>query len=410
VAKEKRVRQLSLVILVGLLSALVFHGVMGYCLHAGYPQNTFLFRADDRYNDFFNPLRGSYDRDPYNPDRISYIGGYFPFGYFVSFLFSLIRPWWVPFLLFEVGFLAYLGLYVGWQVARDTEPRRGLGRLVTLGTIACIAFLTYPVMFIVDRANFDVVVFVFISLFVLLHQRQQFVMATVVLSLAIAMKGYPAILLTLLLLDRRYKELVLGCVLVVILTFGSLAIFKDGVLIEIQKTLVSFQRASSIAFGSGSLVRFNSSLYPALVFLFDKVRSNVAMSPKFNIAYLVCAAITYLVVVFRMWKWRSPFWQRLLLLIVLMILLPPSSGDYRLVMLYPPLMVFLNNKTALKTDWVFITLFGLLLIPKAYYMLESDINIGLLLNPMLLLLMLAATMLTVNKPSPESPELVEVHG
>ncbi len=144
-------------------------------------------------------------------------------------------------------------------MAGSHVPLQPKARLSMLGYAACIAFLTYPTIFIVDRANFDVVVFIFVALFALFYQRGHAVLAVVVLAPAIAMKGYPAILLTLPLLDRRFKELVLACLMARLLTFGALALFQDGLFLELQKMLASFQTASRIAFGSGALIRFNSS-------------------------------------------------------------------------------------------------------------------------------------------------------
>jgi len=391
-AKRNKVRLLGLIILGGLVAALVFHGVMRFGLHTGYPQNTFLFRADDRFNDFFNPLRGSFDRDPYNPDRITFIGGYLPFGYVVAFLFSLVLPAQLSLALFLGGFLVFLGVYVTSNLQDLPASRHLKDRLPILGYAVCIAYLTYPTLFLVDRANLDGVILVLIALFALLYQRGHLTLAVVVLSPAIAMKGYPAILLSLPLLDRRYKELLLASFLAALLTLGGLAIFHDGMFAEAQKMVVSFQRASAIAFGAGSLVRFNSSLYTALLFLLGRLGADVAQNGLFNVAYLMGAAAVWAVCMLVMQMWKAPFWARMSAVTALMILLPQSSGDYRLVMLYPALMAFVNNPVTSKADWVLTVVLGLLMVPKAYLTLESDVNISLLLNPLLLTTLLLSTL------------------
>ena len=129
--------------------------------------------------------------------------------------------------------------------------------------IFSLAYLTYPVIFAIDRANFDILIFVLLSLSVLFYQRNNFILSVIFLSLTIAMKGYSAILLAIFLFDRRYKELLLAAILVSALTFGSLMFFKDGMWIELSKMLISFQRANGIAFDMGSLIclilRFTSS-------------------------------------------------------------------------------------------------------------------------------------------------------
>ena len=119
--KEKKLNILCSIVVVGFGIAVLFHYLMGVYFKLDYPYNTFLFRSDDRFNDFFNPLRGSYDRDPYNPARINFIGGYFPFGYMVSFLVSLIQPWVVAFFIFIIGFIAYLAVYLRSYVYPDVS-------------------------------------------------------------------------------------------------------------------------------------------------------------------------------------------------------------------------------------------------------------------------------------------------
>jgi hypothetical protein len=397
--KRDRVRLLASIILVGFLAAVAFHGTLRLVFHAGYPQNTFLFRPDDRFNDFYNPIRGSADRDPYNPDRILYIGGYFPFGYLVTYLFSRIEPEQRSLTLFLVSFLALLGVYIASALAGTPSPHGVKSRLSIFGYALCIAYLAYPTIFLVDRANFDAVVFVLIAGFALLYQRGNVALAVAILSPAIAMKGYPAILLTLPLIDRRFKELMLACLLTCLLSLGALAVFSDGLVVEAHKMLVSFQRASAIAFDGGSLVRFNSSLYTALLYILGRAGVDPAYSPIFDVGYLVMIASVWAACTVALRRWSAPFWARLSVVTALMILLPPSSADYRLIMLYPALMAFLNNSVTNKDDWFQILVFGLLMVPKAYLILESDINMGLLLNPLLLAALLVSTLALV-RPGP----------
>ena len=107
--------------------------------------------------------------------------------------------------------------------------------------------------------------------------------------------------------------------------------------------------------------------------------------PVFRFGYIILAGIVVLLTLATIVLRKYPLWRSLLLLTCLMILLPPSSGDYRLLMLYPPLMLYVNNQETVKADGWITVIFGLLLIPKAYLVLQSDINIGVLLNPLILM-------------------------
>jgi hypothetical protein len=392
--KEKKLEIVCLIIVIGFACAAIFHYMMGAYVNLGYPHNTFLFRPDDRFNDFFNPLKGSFDRDPYNPKRIHFIGGYFPFGYMVSFLFSLIQPWIISFGVFLIGFITYLCWYIMFYLYPNVSVKDSHRFLIVFS----LAFMTYPVLFALDRANFDIVIFILLSLSIFFYQKNKFTLSVVLLSLTIAMKGYTAILLALFLLDRRYKELFLAAILVPALTIGSLILFKEGLWGELTKMLVSFQSASKIAFDMGSLIRFNSSFYVFLLYLLKPQIPKIASNPVFRLGYVLFAIAVVSFTLVTIVKRKYPLWRSLLLLTSLMILLPPSSGDYRLLMLYPPLMLYVNNKEKLMADRWITLVFGLLLIPKAYFVLQSDINIGVLINPLLLVTLFVCVLYSPGQP------------
>jgi len=122
-----------------------------------------------------------------------------------------------------------------------------------------------------------------------------------------------------------------------------------------------------------------------LLYLLKPQIPNIASNPVFLFGYAITAfaicVLTVSIIIIR----KYPLWRNLLLLTSLMILLPPTSVDYRLVMLYTPLMLYVNNQDELKVDRIMIVAVGLLLIPKAYIVMQSDINIGVIINPLLLL-------------------------
>jgi hypothetical protein len=393
VAKEKKLKVLALIIVTGFVYAVTFHVFLGNYFHLGYPFNTFLFMPNDRFMDFFNPLRGSFDRDPYNPERIHFIGGYLPFGYFVTFLFSLIKPWFISFALFISSFLVYLNYYII-KVLYKNDKRSSMERFY----IFILALITYPVLMVVDRANFDIVIFFFISLFALFYQSEKYTLAILLLAFPVAMKGYPLVLFTIPLLDRRIKDVFFSCLLVAFLEIASLSLFKDGLVMEFNKMLVSFGSAYSIAFGLGSLIRFNSSIYTFLLFILKSTSPSLATDVFFNWAYIIFVMAVFGIITIRMFLKNYPFWRKLLTVILMMILFPQSSADYRLLMLYPPLILFLALEESNPFDYIFIGLFGLILIPKAYVILESDVNIGILLNPILLVLLLIVSVVFIKTP------------
>lgn len=386
----QKIRLLATLIGTGYFCATAYHLFMAYYFNLRYPYNTFLFNPNDRFMDFINPLLGSFDRDPYNPERIHFIGGYLPFGYFVTYLFSLIRPWSISLALFLSGFLVHLNYYISKALFGNNKQVLTVRLLIFIFPI-----LTYPILFAVDRANFDIVIFFFVSIFVLLYQNGKHTLAVLMLAIPIAMKGYPLVLLVLPLLDRRIRDIFFCGMSVILFEVTSLALFKDGLVKEFGKMLVSFSHAYNIAFDFGSLIRFNSSIYTFLLFIFQPINPFLASNTFFKWGYIIIAVVVFGSIILIMYYKNYPFWRRLLIVTLMMILFPQSSADYRLIMLYLPLISFLALDEASNFDTIFIILFGLILIPKAYVVLEADVNIGILLNPILLVLLLGVSMMPI---------------
>ncbi|HTW92111.1 MAG TPA: hypothetical protein VMH22_10430, partial [bacterium] len=88
-------------------------------------------------------------------------------------------------------------------------------------------------------------------------------------------------------------------------------------------------------------------------------------------------------------------WKRTALLVIAMLLLPPLSTEYKLIHLLIPLFLFVNSTEQSRADAIYALLFGLLLIPKDYYLFPKsisdsgvpDISIAIFLNPAIMLLM-----------------------
>jgi hypothetical protein len=89
------------------------------------------------------------------------------------------------------------------------------------------------------------------------------------------------------------------------------------------------------------------------------------------------------------WRLRNAEeWKSIFVAVSAMLLLPPTSLDYKLLFLFLPLLMFLEEPPRVH-DRTYTLLFGLLLIPKAYWFLFSWVSIAVILNPLLICLLLA---------------------
>ena len=108
--------------------------------------------------------------------------------------------------------------------------------------------------------------------------------------------------------------------------------------------------------------------------------------------YSIIALVVFgFVAIYIIYK-EDVFWKRVALLTISTILLPQVSFDYKLIHLFIPLMLFINYSKSSKFDIPYAVMFGLLLIPKDYYIITQDVSIAVLLNP-LIMMMTACTII-----------------
>ena len=87
------------------------------------------------------------------------------------------------------------------------------------------------------------------------------------------------------------------------------------------------------------------------------------------------------------------FWKQITLLTLLMCLLPYVIDDYKLIFLFIPIWLFLSNQEKTKFDSFYSILFGLLIIPKQFFILfvrahgmTQLMSFGIMINPILMLI------------------------
>jgi hypothetical protein len=94
-------------------------------------------------------------------------------------------------------------------------------------------------------------------------------------------------------------------------------------------------------------------------------------------------------------------WKQVALLIFSFNLLPYISADYKLIHIFIPMLLFINCEKESKFRLLSAILFGLLLIPKAYYHFSGivsaesgapDISISIIINPLIMLIFTIAIM------------------
>ncbi len=350
-----------------------------------YPYSTFLSWPSDYHTDYTRIVDAGKSHDPYHyyiqafhgvhNDEYTYlhggeVGNYLPFVYVVASVFSSRHG---GVLIFEGLFLAGLAWYLLHQSGIRTDPQ--ISKLAKTRIVLVLALMTYPVLWELDRSNFEGLTFLLMAAGAALIGRGKYNWAAVPLALAIAMKGYPAIFLGLYLPVRRYREAVAAGALSVIVCLVCFAGMQGGILQNILalKANLYFFLDYYVFSGAGAAgARMNCSPFALLGLLNSNPAFIKHALTYYNAFTLVAGAFVFwLVAVRKMQRWKLEY-----LLAAAGILLAPISYDYKLLVLFIPLASFLSSARREPRDTFYCASFGAMLIPKDYLFLGNHISVS----------------------------------
>jgi hypothetical protein len=381
------------IVLVGTTASLVFHYVCGAYLGLKYPWDTFLFAPWARFSDLYQPLIHARTLGPSGSGVIDYS----PFATMLLTPVSAL-PDRVAFALLVVSFLVALVCVLRLATA---EAGDGLTR-VRHGFI--LGALSYPVLLVVERGNLEMLVFAGVAAFLYMTVVRGSRWSWVPLSLAIALKVYPATLLVLLLAERRYREAAfaaaaaVGLNVVAVLVLGPVSGF--GVAGVVSRFLRSFAvaRASGTGITWGG-AQHGHSLWGALGLGWGLV-GNPQTPTTLATAYAVLAAVIFVAVSAYVLMVERVAWKRAALLVMCFLLLPYSSHDYTLIHVLPLLALLVLARERSRYDKLYACLLALLLVPLDYWFFQQfswtggnavfrDVGVSVLLYPSLIVAFMA---------------------
>lgn len=385
--KSKKVLLLSNIIMVGFVIGVVIYYVLGQYLNLPFPFNTFLFYPSDAFNDFMAPIKAARSFAPYATPNLMI--NYFPLAYIIMFPFSLIKNNMASFIIFIFIFLTVF-VYLNNKFVRCKE----LTKTENFSNIFIFSLLTYPLLYILDRGNFDMGIFFLFVGFIYAFKSQKYLLSAVLLAVQNAIKPFPILFLILFLHKKKYKEFFLSLFLIALLVFIGFFILKGPVLNQISvflQNLYLFKvlNVTDVSLSNG--MANGSSLFAALKFIFCQYNNIISTTLLANIYSYISFFITFVTLIF-VWK-ETLFWKKITLLTFLMLLLPYITGDYKLIFLFVPIWLFLNTEEKSKFDLIYTVFFGLLLIPKKMFMffahtqaISKLVTFGVLINPIIMLI------------------------
>jgi hypothetical protein len=389
--KSEKIHWISGIILIGFMIAVFYHYVCGVYLGLPYPHNTFLFIPMDKFNDFFNMYNLTRNLNPYF-EHYPIKSNYYPFANIVFYLFTTL-PKLYSFFLFTCIFVVLFNLinFVNLKTENKNE---------TLVTVFVFSFLTFPFLFLIDRGNIEGILFLFLYFFIYFKDKKPLV-SSILLACAISLKVYPAVFLILFLSEKKIKETFVSILGVLILTFVSLLFHKGGFMENFQFIRSGFgiNEIKYFANDNKYLLSGVSLFSPVKIVLYYLGRTILPDVQKwgnllqvYSIGVLFLSGLLVIYVLFI----EKQVWKKTAVLVFMMLLFPYISFDYKLINIFLPLLLYINSSQRSRLDLFYVSAFALLLIPKSYYFFTTfvsnsgtpDINIGVILNPLIMIAVL----------------------
>jgi hypothetical protein len=225
-----------------------------------------------------------------------------------------------------------VGAFVLWRAL----VQRGAPKLQTAAILAAALACAYPVWFDLKQGNIEIAVWVIVALGVWAFVKGRGYSAAVCFGIAGSMKIFPIVYLGLLLSSRKYREIAVATVVLVVTTVASLWIVSPGIrgtwhligdgLDQFRTVFMLHLRLDETAFDH-SLWGFYKHVAPHLPPI-------DVLGRRLNL-YLAAAALTGVSIYFFRIRYM-PLINQVLCLTVASILLPPTSYDYTLMHLYIP--------------------------------------------------------------------------
>ncbi len=301
----------------------------------------------------------------------------------------------------NLGFGDFYGLVGAWHDTRFAGVGYGHVKAAwmpeTLGRAFICTAMTYPVLFELVTGNFEGLLFIGLTLFVMLYHRGKVFWSLPFLALAIAMKLMPAVFLVLLLADRNYRAIFQVLLWACGFTILPLLVFHGGIRDGLLPFLSNLEASQAMYFKlmvvepAGN--HFGHSLPNGARV---PLGQNGPVGTQILTGYMAFGVVCFAGISLYIVRAERIFWKRVALLVCALDLLPYTSTDYKLLHFFVPMFLFVNAEESDGHDLLYAVLFGLLMIPKSWIKLyQLDFyTTNVVINTAAMIVLAATIMMT----------------
>lgn len=389
----RRALWVGALLLLGWTAAIGFHSAME-AARRPYPWNTFFFLPGARFSDLTDSWRQARGPNPYRAERVAAVSAYFP----VSYLALSVgrKKMAVTFVYGVATAAAVLGLWLAWAL-RERRAWEGDARWATIAAIGFVASVAnYPLLFALDRGNFDPLITVALAGGVALLWRGWATAGGVLLGLSAGPKGYTLAAGALWLKRRGWLGGALAGVLFVLSILLPAATFEGGLgesLRGLRDGLAAFR--AGYVLGPHSAHYSNDWINAIRVTFGGPGGVDVARVVGIYERLAVGGALVLLLNAFL----SRERWRELLAVVLIMLIFPNVTNDYKLVLLLPVFLEWLSSSGQGWRSTAFGACATLLFVPKHFHFLSGwpDASISCVISPLLVLGLCAATWPTADE-------------
>jgi hypothetical protein len=268
-----------------------------------------------------------------------------------------------------------------------------------------LMLFSYPFLFTLDRGNIEFYILIATGSFFVFYNSPHSSyrdLASFGLAAGIAIKIYPVLLLAVPFKDRRYIDCLKIIALASLITLFSATTLNGGTWAALNDFRGMLNTTGQLVKDQIIYAHGNAGLYYGVVIVLKKLGCSSVLAVFYRIYWLIglCILLSYCTVIVMS---RLSFWASCTCLVSLMCLVPSLSNDYRTLQILVPMLLFARSETPDNRYYSAIAvLFGLLLVPRNYWLMfpeiePGDIGIGSVLTPVILLVLLNVVLLQENR-------------
>jgi hypothetical protein len=366
-----------LVLIIGMLSAIIFH-YSRFAFIGNYAPflDTFLHAPINIFSDYYS-INNAYFLQKYAAAI-----NYFP-STFIILDFLQVLTGSNPYQSIQIILAIFLLLLVPFIFKSLSHLDLKLRILSTFTLIFC----NYPIIFTLHTGNFEMICFILVAYGLSFGMAGRFILAAILIGSAASIKVYPIIfLLAFINRENFIKVCFFAFLSILMLTCVGLMMHGDffnnlNTYIVSMDAGLKFYRDHMIGTESG--MHFGHALLNSARIIYPSLPVN-----KY-IPYVSAIGLLFFIFSVYLSTKVKAVYLKILLPLCVICLFPPVSTDYKLIYFTLPLLLLLSIDDCRKIVLINIVLICLLLIPKDYIYFNNNIyqNLNSILNTLIILIL-----------------------